>query len=97
MVPDAADTEAFHGTLKRACDTYDADCHERFKAWCDEYFHLPHRGEGRGIGGLFFDHVQPTESMDMEALFDWWSELGRAFLPAYMPIAERRKEIEQHA
>jgi len=87
VIPDAADTEAFHGTLKRACDTYDADCHERFKAWCDEYFHLPHRDEPRGIGGIFFDRL---DSGDRERDFAFVQEVGRAFLDVYPAIVGRR-------
>jgi len=87
------DATHFHDVFARTCDRHEPTLYPRFKTWCDDYFHLPHRGEGRGIGGIFFDHVQPSESMDMEALFAWWADLGRAFLPAYVPIAERRVEL----
>ncbi|MDP6945221.1 MAG: oxygen-dependent coproporphyrinogen oxidase, partial [Myxococcota bacterium] len=86
------DATHFHDVLAGTCDRYDPAFYPRFKAWCDTYFYLPHRGEGRGVGGLFFDDVRPTASMDMEALFGWWSDLGRAFLPAYVPIVERRMD-----
>ena len=55
MVPHDADTEAFHAALKAACDRHDATYYPRFKQWCDEYFHLPHRGEPRGVGEAFLE------------------------------------------
>jgi coproporphyrinogen III oxidase len=84
----------FHDVLARTCDTHSPEFYPRFKRWCDEYFHLPHRGEGRGIGGVFFDDVRPNEDHDMEALFSWWSDMARSFLPAYVPIVERRADLE---
>ena len=89
VFPDAADTESFHGALKRACDTCDAEYHERFKAWCDDYFHLPHRDEPRGIGGIFFDRL---DSGDRERDFAFVQEVGRAFLDVYPAIVGRRMD-----
>ena len=88
------DATHFHDVLARASDRHSPAFYPRFKAWCDEYFFLPHRGEGRGIGGVFFDHVKPSETHDIEALFSWWADMGRAFLPAYVPIVERRAQTE---
>lgn len=83
------DAAHFHRTLKAACERHDATFYPRFKAWCDEYFYLPHRGERRGVGGIFFDdlHDRPPE-----ALFGFVSDCARAFVPSYLPIVERRKE-----
>ena len=64
MVPHDADTQAFHAALKAACDVHDATYYPRFKQWCDEYFYLPHRGEARGVGGIFFDDL---DSGDFDA------------------------------
>jgi len=87
MSPHQPDTEAFHGALKAACDAHDATYYPRFKKWCDEYFYLKHRGEPRGIGGIFFDDLnQPG----FEACFALARSVGEHFLPAYLPIVERR-------
>ena len=73
--------------MKGACDLHGADYHERFKAWCDEYFYLPHRKEPRGIGGIFYDH---HNSGDHAADFAFTRDVGTAFLDVYTAIVERR-------
>lgn len=82
-----SDAIHFHRTLKNACDTHDKAYYPRFKEWCDDYFYLPHRGERRGVGGIFFDDL----GGDMEKLFDFVQGLGNSFLPAYMPIIQQRQ------
>jgi coproporphyrinogen III oxidase len=82
------DTAAFHAELKRACDAHDPAYYPRFKAWADEYFFIPHRGRARGVGGIFFDDL---DSGDWEADFAFTRAVGEAFLPAFLPIAERRR------
>jgi coproporphyrinogen III oxidase len=84
------DARHFHQTLRGACDTHDPAFYPRFKKWCDDYFRNHHRGEARGIGGIFFDSICPDEAHDIEALFSWWTDAGEAFLPAYLPIAQAR-------
>ena len=64
------------------CDRHDADFYPRFKKWCDEYFFLPHRGETRGVGGIFFDQLQRDPARD----FAFVRDAGDAFLEAYLPI-----------
>ncbi|MGH6970007.1 MAG: oxygen-dependent coproporphyrinogen oxidase, partial [Caulobacteraceae bacterium] len=81
------DAAAFHAALRAACDRHDPDYYPRFKAWCDEYFFLPHRGEKRGLGGIFFDH---QFSGDAAADFALVQDVGRAFLGAYPAIVRRR-------
>ncbi len=85
------DASHFHATLKAACDRHDAAYYPRFKKWCDEYFFLPHRGETRGVGGIFFDHLKPDATHDLDGLFAFVTSAGEAFLPAFLPIAERRR------
>ncbi len=87
------DAVHFHQVLADACDRHDPAFYPRFKAWCDEYFHLKHRGEARGVGGLFFDYMRLDEGLGADALFAWWKDLGEAFLPAYAPIVERRASL----
>lgn len=81
------DAVHFHRAWKNACDPHGTDLYPRYKKDCDEYFHLPHRAEGRGIGGIFFDYVDADESS-----LAMWEDLGRAFVGAYLPILERRKD-----
>lgn len=91
--PYEEDARHFHRTLKAACDPHDPGFYPRFKAQCDDYFHLPHRGEARGVGGIFYDHLTPESSgLSMDALFAFVQSAGRSFLPAYLPIVERRRE-----
>lgn len=84
----------FHRTVKEACDRHDKDYYPRFKRWCDNYFNNKHRGERRGIGGIFFDDLDDSEGKDMESIFSFIQDCLRAFLPSYIPIINRRKDIE---
>jgi coproporphyrinogen III oxidase len=86
MVPEPADSEAFHAALKAACDRHDPGHYAKFKQWCDEYFYLPHRGEPRGVGGIFFDHL---DSGDWERDFAFTRDVGLAFLDIYPKIVSR--------
>jgi coproporphyrinogen III oxidase len=86
MVEDAADTADFHAALKQACDGSAADYYPRFKAWCDEYFYLPHRREARGVGGIFFDRLA---SGDWPADFAFVRNVGLAFLEVYPRLVRR--------
>lgn len=85
MVPDAADTAAFHAALKRACDRHGADYYDRFKKWCDEYFYLKHRDEPRGVGGIFYDYLDGDWARD----FAFTQDVGLAFLDVYPEIVRR--------
>ena len=85
MTPDADDTKAFHDALRSACDKHGADYYDRFKKWCDEYFYLPHRGEPRGVGGIFYDYLDN----DWAADFAFTQDVGRAFLEVYPRIVRR--------
>jgi len=84
------DAAHFHRTCREALAPFGADLHPRFKRWCDEYFFLKHRGEPRGIGGIFFDDFA---ELGFEQSFAMLRAVGDAFLPAYLPIAQRRREI----
>jgi len=87
MIANDMDSAMFHGALKEACDDHDPDYYPRFKAWCDEYFFLPHRGEPRGMGGIFFDYLN---SGDWQADFDFTQDVGRAFLEIYPALVRHR-------
>ncbi|MES2444331.1 MAG: oxygen-dependent coproporphyrinogen oxidase [Pseudomonadota bacterium] len=85
-LPIAEDTDDFHATLKAACDTHDPAHYPRFKAWADDYFYIPHRKVHRGVGGIFYDHLES----DWDADFAFTQDVGRAFLDAYPRIVRRR-------
>ena len=84
---DAPDAMAFHGALKAACDAHDPEWHARYKAWCDEYFFLPHRNEPRGVGGIFYDR---HDSGDFERDFAFTRDVGEALLQVYPAIVRTR-------
>jgi coproporphyrinogen III oxidase len=90
-VADEDDARHFHRTLKSAADPHGEDLYPRFKKWCDEYFFIRHRGETRGLGGVFYDYLRGTPD-ELERLFDYQCSMGDAFLPAYLPIVERHKD-----
>lgn len=85
----AEDTRHFHDTLRAACLPHGSDYYDRFKAWADEYFFIPHRGRARGVGGIFYDDLNTA---DWQADFAFTRAVGEAFLPAFLPLAERRME-----
>ena len=84
---EAPDTVLFHDAMKGACVPYDAEWYPKYKAWCDEYFFLPHRNEMRGIGGIFYDR---HNSGDFEKDFAFTRAVGEAFLDVYAKIVRRR-------
>jgi len=84
--PVEADTRDFHGALQGACDAFGADTYARFKKWCDEYFYLPHRGEARGVGGIFYDNLNTG---DWAKDFGFTRAVGEAFLAVYPEIVRR--------
>jgi coproporphyrinogen III oxidase len=86
VFPDADDSASFHAALRAACDGADRGYYPRFKAWCDEYFYLPHRGEPRGVGGIFFDDLTAA---DLEADLAFVRAVGLAFLDVYPTIVRR--------
>ena len=82
------DTAHFHAVLRDHCDRHDPAYYDRFKAWADEYFFVPHRGRARGVGGIFYDDLNTG---DWEADFAFTCDVGRAFLPAFLGCVERRR------
>ncbi len=84
------DTADFHAVLKAHCDKHGDDIYPRFKAWADEYFYVPHRGRARGVGGIFYDDLNTG---DWEADFAFTQDVGRAFLPAFLGVVEKRREM----
>ena len=93
-LPREEDTAHFHDVLKRACDAHDGDYYPRFKAWADEYFYIPHRSVHRGVGGIFYDHLECADDAGFDANFAFTRAIGEAFLEAYPPIVRRRMSDE---
>lgn len=85
-LPIAEDTEDFHATLKAACDAHDPAHYPRFKTWADDYFYIPHRQVHRGVGGIFYDHLEG----DFDADLAYTKAVGEAFLNTYPRIVRRR-------
>ena len=89
--PFSEDCVHWHRTAREACRALGPEAHPRYKQWCDEYFQIRHRGEARGIGGLFFDDLNEP---DFETCHRFWRDVGAAYLDAYLPIVERRRDLE---
>ena len=87
-VPGDPDALAFHEAMRQACGRHPAVAsHDRFKQWCDEYFHLRHRDEPRGVGGIFYDHLDcPVDSADFDAGFAFTRDVGETFAQIYPAI-----------
>ena len=83
------DAKHFHQTCRNSLAAFDPSLHARFKKWCDEYFYLKHRNEPRGVGGIFFDDMSEP---DFDTCFAIQQSVGDHYLPAYIPILERRKD-----
>ncbi|AQS92601.1 coproporphyrinogen III oxidase [Polaribacter sp. BM10] len=84
----------FHSVCKTACDAHNSEFYPKFKKVCDEYFWNAHRNEARGIGGLFFDYLKETEVLSIKDRFDFVTQVGDSFLESYVPIVNKRKEVE---
>jgi len=89
IFPDEEAGLAFHESMRAACDAHDADYYPRFKAWCDDYFYLPHRQEPRGAGGIFYDNL---DSGDWDADFAFTRDVGMAFHQGYATIVRDRMD-----
>lgn len=87
------DANHFHSVCKKACDNHSNQFYTKYKARCDEYFYNSHRGEARGIGGLFFDYCKETIDFSMQDWYAFVTEVGNSFLEAYLPIVNKRKDL----
>jgi len=87
-LPIEEDTAEFHAAMQAACDAHDPDHYPRFKAWADDYFYIPHRKVHRGVGGIFYDHLEG----DFDGNFALTRDVGEAFLDVYPRIVRRRMD-----
>jgi coproporphyrinogen III oxidase len=93
-LPYDQDTQDFHARMQAACDAHDPAYHAKFKAWADDYFFIPHRGVHRGVGGIFYDHLECTDVPTFDANFAFTQDVGRAFLDIFPALVRRRMEHE---
>jgi coproporphyrinogen III oxidase len=88
------DAKHFHQAFKNSCDKFGVDLYPKFKTQCDNYFVNHHRnGERRGIGGIFYDYIKPSEKFTAQKLFEFAKSNGEAFIESYFPIVEKRKSL----
>ncbi|SFX78584.1 oxygen-dependent coproporphyrinogen oxidase [Marinospirillum alkaliphilum] len=88
--PFMEDVVHWHQVARDACAPFGPEVYPRYKQWCDEYFHLKHRNEPRGVGGLFFDDLNQP---DFERCFAFMQAIGNSYMPAYQPIIEKRRDM----
>lgn len=93
-LPYDEDTAEFHAEFKAACDAHGTDYYERYKAWADEYFYIPHRKVHRGVGGIFYDHLECPDEAAWEANFAFTQAVGEAFLAVFPRLVRRRMGME---
>ncbi|TWR31284.1 oxygen-dependent coproporphyrinogen oxidase [Mucilaginibacter pallidiroseus] len=86
------DAKHFHGALKSVCDQFHADFYRRFKVWADDYFHIKHRDETRGIGGIFYDRLTANDEISWEQVFEFSKAVGRSFAPTYIELVNRNRD-----
>ena len=89
------DARFFHQELKSTCDRFQPEFYSKFKNWADDYFYIKHRNETRGIGGIFYDRLNPKSTgMDWDDIFEFSKAVGRTFLPVYSELMQRNKNKE---
>ena len=94
-IPNEEDTEAFHARLRAACAAHDPTFYPRFSKWAEDYFFIPHRGVPRGVGGIFYDHLdclEPGEGPTFDANFAFTRDVGEAFLDIFPKIVRQRRD-----
>ena len=89
-IPYEEDTEAFHARFRAACMAHNPTYYEQFKKWADEYFFIPHRNVARGVGGIFYDHLECGDEAEWERNFAFTRDVGEAFLDAFPKIVRKR-------
>lgn len=92
-IPYDEDTAEFHAAFKAACDAHDGEYYPRFKKWADDYFYIPHRKVHRGVGGIFYDHLECADLDGFAANFAFTRDVGEAFLDVFPRLVRRRMEM----
>ena len=89
-IPYQEDTDAFHARLRAACAPFGPDVYERYAKWAEDYFYIPHRGVHRGVGGIFYDHLECGDDVEYDRNFQLTQAVGEAFLDIFPQIVRRR-------
>jgi len=89
-IPYAEDTDAFHARLRAACVPHGPEVYDRYAKWAEDYFFIPHRGVQRGVGGIFFDHLECPDTAAFDRNFALVQGIGEAFLDSFPAIVRRR-------
>jgi len=92
-IPYEEDTRDFHAAFQQACDAHDPDHYPRFKQWADDYFYIPHRGVHRGVGGIFYDHLECPDEAEWERHFAFTRAVGATFLAIFPQLVRRRMAL----
>lgn len=93
-IPYAEDTEAFHAAFRGACAGHDPTYYDRFKKWADDYFYIPHRQCHRGVGGVFYDHLECDEEAAFDRHFAFTQDVGKTFLDIFPKLVRKRMGSE---
>ena len=88
------DTEEFHARFRSACAPHNPEYYPRFKKWADDYFYIPHRKVHRGVGGIFYDHIELDHESDFDRHFAFTQDVGRAFLDIFPKLVRKRMATE---
>ncbi|QWC58291.1 oxygen-dependent coproporphyrinogen oxidase [Erythrobacter sp. 3-20A1M] len=91
-LPYEEDTAEFHAAFRAACSKHNPTYYDRFSKWADEYFFIPHRGVHRGVGGIFYDHLECADEAAWERNFALTQDVGRAFLEVFPKLVRRRMD-----
>jgi len=91
-IPYQEDTDDFHARLRSACAAHNPEYFPRFKKWADDYFYIPHRAVHRGVGGIFYDHLEIEKEVDFDRHFAFTQDVGRAFLDIFPKLVRRRMD-----
>ena len=96
-IPYEEDTEAFHARFRSACAPHNPEYYPRFKKWADDYFYIPHRKVHRGVGGIFYDHMELEKESDFDRHFAFTQDVGNAFLDIFPKLVRKRMKTEWSA
>lgn len=93
-IPYEEDTQDFHASLRAACAAHNPTYYERYSKWAEEYFFIPHRGVHRGVGGIFYDHLECPNDAAWQRNFAFTQDVGKAFLDIFPRLVRRRMKTD---